>query len=305
MAAMGRKTTRKSINKSNDEDDFMSYDGSNGSYIDSDEDCEYSPSLPKKRQRTITNVSESNRVQRRPTRVPNLKIQNRNALLARENRLRKKQMMEELESSVQELETENRKLVKMMKFKDRKNDELMKEVRYLKSVIANRTEIVSVLKALPKAITTTNSSTKLEPVAAVKQEVASYASSDTISISDDIENGTKDNDPFLTSFIDDFFLSPNIDIETEWDQILKNPFSSATDFTDIPNLEIDSPAASPTSSGVSSEHNYSHYDERILETIDKEHITDGAGVCVHINRGKVSLEFCAVCFNNNNDSWMN
>lgn len=291
--ALTRKS-RKAVNMEVVEDEIMSsYDGS---YIESEEDCDY---MPKKRQRlnTFTNVEEKNRVPRRPTRVPNLKIQNRNALLARENRLRKKQMMEELESSVRDLEAENRKLQKIMKIKDRKTDELMKEVRYLKSVIANRTEIVSVLKALPKAISS--------PSEQLKQETRteSVASSDTLSIGDnDIENGTVENDPFLSSVnIDDFSFFLNLDnIETEWDQILKNPFSTSSDFTDIPKLEIESPAASPSSSGVSSEHNYSHYDEKFLETIDREHDSDGAGVCVHINRGKVSLEFCAVCYNNNN-----
>lgn len=296
--AFARKT-RKSMKMSNDEDEVMSYDGS---YIDSSEDCEYAPNLPKKRQRTITNVSELNRVQRRPTRVPNLKIQNRNALLARENRLRKKQMMEEMESSVNELETENHKLIKMMKFKDRKNEELIKEVRYLKSVIANRTEIVSVLKALPKAFPATknNSITPTQSLL-IKSEMLSYASSDTLSISEDIDNGIKEFDPIL-EYVNSQFI-PNLDIETEWDQILKNPFNSSTDFSDIPKLEIDSPSASPSSSGVSSDHNYSHYDENILESIDQEQISDPApGVCIHINRGKVSLEFCVICFNNNNNN---
>lgn len=295
--SMARKTTRNSMKYIKEEDDAMSYDGSNGSFIDSDEDCEYAP---KKRQRTITNVEGSGRVQRRPTRVPNLKIQNRNALLARENRLRKKQMMEELESAAQGMENENKKLLKMMKLKDRKNEDLIKEVRYLKSVIANRTEIVSVLKSLPKAI----SPAAKQASKSLKVEVSSYASSDTVSIScEDIDNGIKDTDPFLPSNIDDFLLSPDLDFATEWDHILRQPFNSATD---IPDLDVSSPAASPSSSsGISTEHNYSNYDEKILESIDQEHNEDdGAGVCLHINRGKVSLEFCAVCHNNSTSSWI-
>lgn len=290
-----RKTTRNTMKLIKEEDD-MSYDGSNGSFIDSDEDCEYAP---KKRRGTIANVEGAGRVQRRPTRVPNLKIQNRNALLARENRLRKKQMMEELESAAQEMENENKKLLKMMKLKDRKNEELIKEVRYLKSVIANRTDIVSVLKSLPKAI----SPAAKQSSKSLKAEVSSYASSDTLSISEEIDNGIEEIDPFLPSIIDDFLLSPDLDFAAEWDQILRQPFNYATD---IPKLEVFSPAASPSSSsGISTEHNYSNYDEKILESIDKEHIEDdGAGVCVHINRGKVSLEFCAVCHNNATSSWI-
>lgn len=287
--SLARKTTRNAMKYMKEEDD-ASYDGSS---IDSDDDCEYAPS---KKRKTIANVEGAGRVQRRPTRVPNLKIQNRNALLARENRLRKKLMMEELESAAQEMENENKKLLKMMKLKDRKNEELIKEVRYLKSVIANRTEIVSVLKSLPKATSPAKKSLKVE-------EALSYASSDTLSIKEDIDNGIKD-DPFLPSNIDDFLFSPDLDFATEWDQILRQPFNSATD---IPNLDVtNSPPSSPSSSsGISTEHNYSHYDEKILESIDQEHIEDdGAGVCVHINRGKVSLEFCAVCHNNSTSSWI-
>lgn len=296
------RKTRNSIKNDIDEDEMMSYDGSNGSYIDSDDDREFIP----KRARTFSNV-QGQVVPRKPTRVPNLKIQNRNAVLARENRLRKKMLMEELEKTNDELQAENRKLSKMMKFKDRKNEELMKEVRYLKSVIANRTEIVSVLKSLPQAIAPKREIQQEKPVS-TQQYPESYASSDTLSCDINDENGTKEIDPFLPSITDDFFL--NLDIATEWDEILKNPFNSATtDFSDYPKLEItSSPAASPSSSGVSSEHNY-FYDEKILESIDNEEIEDSAGICVHINRGKVSLEFCAVCHNNSKtittDTWIN
>lgn len=285
------RKSRTITKMSAEEEEMMSYDGSNGSYIDSDDDCEY---IPMKRQRTISNVDEQMRLtQRKPTRVPNLKIQNRNAVLARENRLRKKQMMEEMEKTVEELQEQNRKLLKMMKFKDRKNEELTKEVRYLKSVIANRTEIVSVLKSLPNAMPSSRINDKVP--------ASSCASSDTLSIAEDIENGIKDADPFLPSLTDEFSFFP-LDIATDWDEILKNPLNS-----DIPSLQIESPASSPTSSGVSSEHNYSHYEnEKFLETISDEHeMENGAGVCVHINRGKVSLEFCVVCHNNaSTTAWM-
>lgn len=295
------RKTRNSIKNSIDEDEMMSYEGSNGSFIDSDEDNEY---VPVSRKRTFSNV-EDPVVKRRPTRVPNLKIQNRNAILARENRLRKKMLLEELEIANEELQVKNRKLSKMIVFKDRKNMELMKEVRYLKSVIANRTEIVTVLKSLPKTIVAKKDEQQQEKP--VQQYPASYASSDTLSCEINEENGTaKGEDPFLSTITDDFLF--NLDIHTTWDEILTNPFNSldsaTTEFTDIPKLEITSPAASPTSSGVSSEHNY-YSDEKIFESIDQEDIEDSAGICVHINRGKVSLEFCAVCHNNSTSSWIN
>ena len=285
-----RSTDSMSHHESEDE---VSNIGSNGSYIDS-EDCEYQPT---KRARTISIVSRNDGIQRRPTRVPNLKIQNRNALLARENRKRKKEMMDNLEKTVNDLQEQNKKLQKMMKYKDAKTLKLEHEVRYLKSVIANRTEIMSVLnglKSMPaKATVAVKDEKKL------KKELTSSCS-ETASCETFDENGSvkANDDPFLP-VITDNFLFPDLEVNTEWDEILKNPFNSATDFSDIQKLdeiELLSPASSPMSD-ISTEHNY--FEKTSLMSNET-----GAGVCVHINSGRVSLEFCATCHYNSTNSWI-
>lgn len=278
-------------------DDEFSYN-SNGSFVsgemDSDDDSEFQPSA--KRTRTITNVSmaaEKNSIKRKPTRVPNLKIQNRNALLARENRKRKKEMMDSLEKTVDDLQSQNKKLHKMMKFKDARTLKLEQEVRYLKSVIANKTEIVSVLKSLPKF---TSSCPE------IKKEEKKFTStgSDTATCETFDDNGSVILQDVFMPTITDEFIFPDLDVATEWDEILRNPFSSATDFSGIPKLEeigLLSPASSPTSE-ISTEHNY--FEKSSLMSNDMS----GAGVCVHINSGRVSLEFCSTCHYNATNSWI-
>lgn len=282
-------------NQSSDEE--MSYTGSNGSFLDSEEDYEYQPTNKRLRHQ---NVSERN-IQRKPTRVPNLKIQNRNALLARENRKRKKEMMETMEKTVEDVQQQNKKLHKMLKLKDSRILKLEQEVRYLKAVITNKTEIVSVLKSLPQFPANKQSEIKVEHQK-LKDEIASCsgASSETASCKGfNDNNGTVTAmDPFLPSIFDDFIFT-DLEIATEWDEILANPFNSATNFSDIPKLEdvdILSPASSPTS-GISTEHNY--YEKHIENAP-----AGGAGVCVHINSGRVSLEFCSTCHYNATTAWV-
>lgn len=291
MSTINFSKKLNSLKSQDGSEDEVSYNDSNGSYIDSEDDCEYQPSS--KRTRTITNVS-NNGIQRRPTRVPNLKIQNRNALLARENRKRKKEMMDSLENTVENLQTHNKKLQKLVKLKDAQTLKLEQEVRYLKSVIANRTEIVSVLKSLPKFQTK------------IKEEVSSVAhkstgsGSETASCETFDDNGSvkANEDPFLPTITDDF-LFPDIDVATEWDDILRNPFTAATDFSDVSKLdeiELLSPASSPMSE-ISTEHNY--FEKTSLMSNE-----NGAGVCVHINSGRVSLEFCSTCHYNATNTWI-
>lgn len=90
-------------------------------------------------------------LQRNPTRRPNPKISNRNALLARENRRRKKEHVESLEREVDELKESNGKIRKALRKKSKLVEQLTRERNYLKSVIANRTGIMAVLKSVQRS----------------------------------------------------------------------------------------------------------------------------------------------------------
>lgn len=259
-----------------EDDDERSYTGSNESFLfDSDEDSEYSPVTSKGLQTYERGIKQ---IARKPTRVPNLKIQNRNALLARENRKRKKEILESLEKNTMNLQVENRSLHKILKFKDSQIDKLTREVKYLKSVISNRTEIVSILKSLPPIYASTHKKKTID-----SENDYSAKSSDTLSCTPSFDNGNESKDPFMSTTTIDDFPSTDLDVvSTDWDEILKNPFSSESDFSEM--LE-----SGQSPSVISTEHNY----------FEKGNLAEQLpGVCLHINDGKVSLEFCAICHYN-------
>lgn len=87
-------------------------------------------------------------VQRMPTRRPNPSIHNRNALMARENRKKKKQHVETLERDVSELRDENDALRKLLRKRSTMVTKLRDERLYLKSIIANKTSIMAMLQTI-------------------------------------------------------------------------------------------------------------------------------------------------------------
>lgn len=285
----------ENANASSDED-YSQTD----SIMDSEEDTDFHPKEQQLNRLRTSNQNNGSSIQRKPTRVPNNKIQNRNALLARENRKRKKEMMETMEKSLSDLQQQNKKLHKMLKVKDIRIKKMEKESSYLKSVIFNHKEIVSVLKSLPKFNNCSSEQQKIKTE--IKQSPKSTGSY-TSSCETFDDNGSVnlwEEDPMLSTYIDSF-LSTDFEISSplavnDWDDILKNPYSSAS-FQNIPQLEdssILSPSASPTS-----EHNYFDKNSNILNA----NSTNTPGVCVHINSGRVSLEFCSSCHYNAHNNW--
>lgn len=262
----GKKLRLSSSFKQLQEDETY-YTGSNISYSDeeSHDDDDY-----------MANRGSGQKIERKPTRVPNLKIQNRNALLARENRKRKKEIMANLEKDVIFNKEQNKKLHKIIKTQDSQMKKMKKEINYLKSVLKNQTEIVSILKSL-------NAKNDIMENNRVLTE-SPKSSSDTLSCNTSDDGSKQTKDPFLASYIDDYFLTDfeAENIATEWDEILKSPLISENDFSDIQT----------TGSSPFSEHNYSHYK---LNQFDESGIP---GVCLHINSGRVSLEYCSVCHHN-------
>ncbi|KAK9296472.1 hypothetical protein QLX08_009524 [Tetragonisca angustula] len=73
---------------------------------------------------------------------------NRNALMARENRLRKKAYLEKIENKLSFYQQENKNLVNIMKKQTIDIKRLSGEVAYLKSVLNNNTSITTLLKTI-------------------------------------------------------------------------------------------------------------------------------------------------------------
>lgn len=87
-------------------------------------------------------------VERNPTRRPNPKVVNRNAVMARENRLRKKQHVENLEREIQRLREERDRDQKALRKAGKEVKRLTRERDHLKAVIANKSGIMAVLRAV-------------------------------------------------------------------------------------------------------------------------------------------------------------
>lgn len=165
-----------------------------------------------------SNGSKSS-IKRMPTRKPDPKVSNRNAIMARENRRKKKEHMEVLQKTVDDTQNENKKLRKMLSIRNNTITKLTKESLYLRSILANKTEIMSLLRCiqgnrtpitssalsfvadqdyrphttLPSARRNSNSSSGCSPASSMSP--SSY-------IEEDKENGTvwaTNNDPFLAS----------------------------------------------------------------------------------------------------------
>lgn len=87
-------------------------------------------------------------VERQPTRRPDPNVSNRNALMARENRKRKKEQLEQLEHENGNLQSDLKKLQKVVDRQEVMIRGLRNERNYLKSVLENQSDIVRLLKKL-------------------------------------------------------------------------------------------------------------------------------------------------------------
>ncbi|XP_031633209.1 uncharacterized protein LOC116346991 isoform X2 [Contarinia nasturtii] len=87
-------------------------------------------------------------IKRMPTRKPDPKVSNRNAIMARENRRKKKEHMEVLQKTVEDTQNENKKLKKMLCIRNNTITKLTQESLYLRSILANKTEIMSLLRSI-------------------------------------------------------------------------------------------------------------------------------------------------------------
>lgn len=267
-------------------DDEISQTGTNSSsYVDSDDDCEYQPEM--KRQ-TFSVVGTN--IQRKPTRVPDPKVKNRNALLARENRQRKKEQVEVMEKQIADLTSDNKQLQKMMKSYKENETKMADEIRYLRCVLNNRHGIAKMLKKFGN-VDESNTS-----VITPSTQGSTYASSgsETASVTSE-NNGNYNNNDYNHSaehLLKDVNLA-DFCLDDVFDGIYNNPLEEKVIDDFQPNI------LTPPGSMRSSDHDY------IATTTTKtsKSLSSTPGICFHINDGQYSLEFCAQCHNNAINSW--
>lgn len=106
-------------------------------------------------------VEQTRRRGRGPSKRPCL---NRNALMARENRLRKKAYVEKIENTLSYYQQENKNLVCTIQKQGIDIKRLTGEVAYLKSVLRNNTAITALLKTINDGLKKLNTHTKKSTV---------------------------------------------------------------------------------------------------------------------------------------------
>ncbi|XP_069698699.1 CREB/ATF bZIP transcription factor-like [Periplaneta americana] len=170
------------------------------------------------------------------------KCSSKNAIMARNNRMKKKHFVESLQKDVARLSDENAKLRETLKCQSNVMNSLTKEVGYLKSVLANSNEIGVLLKSVTK--------TGLPFTSSLRENISS-----TILKSPDIKDDKRS------------LINPTAD----HNYVLKDNASSESSFSDNcpPTPDVD----------------------------------DDVGVCLHVCKKKVSLEFCATCNSNAIAAW--
>lgn len=282
-----------------------------GFMVDSEdeEDDEYIPNnennLKRLKSQNGGNLQESEKMkrqlQRRPTRRPDPKVFNRNALMARENRQRKKQQMENMETQMQIIKDQNRQLKKIAKHQGTLITKLTNEKSYLRSVISNKTEILQLLKQIqPTKLPITSSAVGLMTDNEFTRNIytpPNSCSPNSNNFEENSSNGTAHPDPFLsdTQIIENNFFFTDFDLPTPsnnldgWESLLNSNYK----ISDIPELNDEN----STKCNINNEHNYFLNNNLSQNTIEP-------GVCLHVNGGRVSLEFCESCHTNAQNAWI-
>lgn len=252
---------------------------------------------------------------RMPTRRPDPNVQNRNALLARENRRKKKAHLEAMEKELEDVRASNKQLKKALNKQMKAVGQLQREKRYFQSVIANHKEIENLIKALNVRMHVQQSPTIKSPM--LSSPTHSYVSQQLCQSPSILQQSTSvDNVELNAASTSENLGNGSVGISTEFSyqddpiemyknfEILSSDFMPSSDFddtwTDFLHEDLGNKCLTKLTT-VGGEHSYADVEqvqsvEQVLESIESD-----AGICLHIRQGKVSLEFCPNCSWNSND----
>ncbi|XP_018321890.1 uncharacterized protein LOC108734731 isoform X2 [Agrilus planipennis] len=203
------------------------------------------------------------------------KCYSRNAIMARENRLKKKIYMQNLENENNRLKSENRSISAKLTKQSDVIIHLEREVNYLKGILANSSDLRQLMKNIN--ICTGMSVTSSLQNVYVSQEEKCFNS--TTVLPDYHHSTASEDDLFKTSELTDDLSSCLED----------GLFSDVI----IPTKNLDSEPEESNCDALN-EHNY---------TISNEFEERNGGICLHVSQHRVSLEFCSICNENAAQAW--
>lgn len=259
--------------------------------------------------------------ERLPTRRPDPNVYNRNALLARENRRKKKVYLETIEKELQDARKANRTLLKALKRQLKIARRLEQKNKYIQSIFANRSDILSVITALKirrlpsesdKSPFSATSNFDYESTYNCRGELAAVTNTSCSSSSHDPDSLSIHFDN-LSDDLEDA-AGCNLPTTTSWDDLWNNGYhNTAIDVLPLPisfqpprndNIQtvnddhcyVASITLDPIqTSGQQSE--FSSTSPRSECSLDLDVGTDDVAseICLHVVGGKVSMEFCPTC----------
>lgn len=268
-------------------DDEISQNDSQSSYdnYDSDVDGEFHPPTKRSRASSVfSSVSKASQattmIQRRPTRVPDPSVTNRNAKLARENRQRKKEEREEMIRMIEGLKEENARF-KRDNGKLKKNEaKLMRTIQNLESIIKGQPAIANFANLLREI-----NIGDLTP--STVQSSSGYATSETASVTSDAENGKPSSDSSIGKLVDDLI-----------NETLNDPTLDLNDFAffEEEGLIMKSPLIDDFQPTVLTPPGSTHSPDHTYTTVSGKKIPSTPGSCYHVN-GQAPLGECTECNN--------
>ncbi|XP_049820184.1 uncharacterized protein LOC109594424 [Aethina tumida] len=254
---------------------------------DEDFDAEYSPSSSQKEN------SSCNGYRRNPTRKP--KVFSKNAMMARENRLKKKLYLESLENDLTKAREENKKLSTVVDNQSFLIADLKKQIKYLKSVVANSNDLGKLIRNIHHS-TGMSVSTSLDKTLSLNSQYVPKRSPPiarkTAHPWDELDQhpncmtpeSIENSPPVDYGLSDDFsldFLNSDVPLGMPTDLSCQDMFNSLED----------------TNENTLKEHDY------VQNPTLEEDDDDDVGVCLHVSKHRVSLEFCSTCSDNAQLAW--
>ena len=216
----------------------------------------------------------------------------KNALLARKNRLKKKYFVESLQRDVARLSNENAKLKQTLEGQSSLVCSLRKEVCYLKGVLANNKEISILLNSLRNTGLPVTTSLRKHCQRNQTHSIADHNyvcstrsgsnidSSFSDLINDDSTHHTVDDGKESVPIIADVPLCLSMPPDNTLDLPLLSPSNGyffGTEFSGCYSVQ-------PTS-----------FDSPEAGCAADDEIFMDAGICLHVAKRRVSLEFCSIC----------
>ncbi|XP_033342617.1 uncharacterized protein LOC117229862 isoform X3 [Megalopta genalis] len=276
-------------------------------------------------------VLEPRKRGRGPSKRPCL---NRNALMARENRLRKKAYLEKIETKLSFYQQENKKLVNVIRKQGIDIKRLSGEVAYLRNVLNNNTSITALLKTINEGLRKMSTQknnllypnhTSAYPIekdnrqeSITESQVSESHMSTKKQSAFDIKSTPRGKDPIniITSTTDsiseDSYMDNAKDLDnllpitqTDLSNIKKDNDTIGLDFDQFSTFNMDIFEDLPKCDEIMNSVDGLNDTANLFPDEEIDQSLDNAGICLHVNSDKVSLEFCSICHLNSKSSGSN